>query len=806
MFAMLSSGIYSDKIRAVVRELSTNGADSHIMFGTPLRPFDVQLPTKLDPQFRIRDFGIGLDDVQVRGEHVCPLGCDHTVLYDDIGPDDSVPCPNCSTADRPVAMVLKQGIYTTYFMSDKDQRNDVTGCLGLGSKSPLAYTDNFTITVWKNGTKRVYNQFLNEIKEPMITLMYEGPSDEESGVELVIAVQEKDFATFEHRAKMVYKWFDIKPNMLGRPDFEFEAESEYLVRTKTFGVVKTKPYDEHSMLVMGNVGYPIRLDDAIRKEFTTTERQLLEHGIVLWVPLGDAMPATSREALQYTDLTIETIKAGLKAAAAGLEQTVRDEFDKCTTLLEARKLMGSMLRDTIVGRITKLGSGADTFGLFKTDAPILFEGKFPNDTINFSYRQFLRMRQRHIGTFVERYTYRKEYHWETIKATRYYMRDKKKSRRGSITTTIFDSDSVGSINVEGLDKIKFVIADETYGLKSRVEKFIADNYEVSDVVVFHENDFLEAFIAEEQLEVGFVSDMPKPERISCGRKQGKTVQALRYCAAGRYTDRAERAYWEEDKDIDLSLGGVYVEVQRYKWSAGTLGQTSCDGVSGPYIENIPAEPCRLHNKYEGAVKLLSLTIDSEYLYGFRKAIVKKVENDSNWIRFDVWLQQKLDAMKHLHVDYRLSQTWDNLNNMNGMAKLIDGEFADDSMFSSFASKMRIIRDRKTDLVVSWGRIYEAFNKLVVDVDETVTNYDGHQQVVKRHIDRLVDRYPLLSTLTNRSGYFNESDVPHIVEYINMIDTAKPISKIVPIPIPIVKKKKVEMAVPMNNQLPTNIAI
>jgi len=170
MFQMLSSGIYSDKVRAVIRELSTNAFDSHVDNGCVDRPFDVQLPTKLDPQFRLRDYGIGLDDVQVRGEHVCPLDCGHTMLYDDIDPDQKVPCPNCSTADRSVYMELKQGIYTTYFMSDKDDRDDVVGCFGLGSKSPLAYTDNFTITVWKNGIKRVYNQFLNEVQEPNITL------------------------------------------------------------------------------------------------------------------------------------------------------------------------------------------------------------------------------------------------------------------------------------------------------------------------------------------------------------------------------------------------------------------------------------------------------------------------------------------------------------------------------------------------------------------------------------------------------------------------------------------------------------
>ena len=59
-FSILSDGLYANKIRAVVRELSTNAYDSHIDAGKKDVPFEVHLPNSMEPHFSIRDFGTGL--------------------------------------------------------------------------------------------------------------------------------------------------------------------------------------------------------------------------------------------------------------------------------------------------------------------------------------------------------------------------------------------------------------------------------------------------------------------------------------------------------------------------------------------------------------------------------------------------------------------------------------------------------------------------------------------------------------------------------------------------------------------------
>ena len=66
-FRILSSGLYNDKKLAIIRELSCNAYDSHVMAGKADVPFELHLPTVFEPYFSIKDFGVGLSDVQVRG-------------------------------------------------------------------------------------------------------------------------------------------------------------------------------------------------------------------------------------------------------------------------------------------------------------------------------------------------------------------------------------------------------------------------------------------------------------------------------------------------------------------------------------------------------------------------------------------------------------------------------------------------------------------------------------------------------------------------------------------------------------------
>jgi len=101
-FTVLSSSIYTDKPLAVIRELCSNALDAHRDAGQS-KPFEVILPSALHPELVVRDFGVGLSRDAVHQ------------------------------------------LYMTYFGSTKRLTDKLIGGFGLGSKSPLAYTDNFVV-------------------------------------------------------------------------------------------------------------------------------------------------------------------------------------------------------------------------------------------------------------------------------------------------------------------------------------------------------------------------------------------------------------------------------------------------------------------------------------------------------------------------------------------------------------------------------------------------------------------------------------------------------------------------------------
>lgn len=281
-FNILSSGLYANKIRAIVRELSCNAVDSHTAAGKTDTPFDIHLPNQLEPWFAIRDYGIGLSHDQVTN------------------------------------------IYTTYFESTKTDSNAFIGALGLGSKSPFSYTDNFTVTAIKDGRKGIYTAFINEQGVPSIALMMQEDTDEPSGVEVKFSVNDRyDFGKFADEARHVYRHFELKPVVAGSSTFTFDL-IDYESRNIIPGVHQIKD-KRSSIAVMGNIAYPI---DIPKSDTSLGElRNLLSCGLELHFGIGELDFQASREGLSYIPTTIESIKRKLEALNAVLTTKLASEAD-----------------------------------------------------------------------------------------------------------------------------------------------------------------------------------------------------------------------------------------------------------------------------------------------------------------------------------------------------------------------------------------------------------------------------------------------------------------------------------------------
>lgn len=295
-FQILSSSIYTDKPLAVIRELSCNAYDAQVEAGTSDRPFEVHLPNHFEPFFSIRDYGTGLSDEDITG------------------------------------------LYSTYFKSTKTNSNDVIGCMGLGSKSPFAYVDQFTVTSYFNGKKGVFMVFMDDDGTPSIMLTESTPTDEENGIMIHMMANQSDFSTFADRARRFYHRFPVHPIITGNSSVDL-SKVKYTLEGPNY---KLRTNDEHlaygdhkgAYAIQGHVAYPIKVDK-IKVPMTDQQRELLQSmAIDITFPIGELEVAASREELSYNKLTqaniikaVETIQAHVPQHAAKVLADAKTEFE-----------------------------------------------------------------------------------------------------------------------------------------------------------------------------------------------------------------------------------------------------------------------------------------------------------------------------------------------------------------------------------------------------------------------------------------------------------------------------------------------
>ena len=65
IFNVLRNQLYSDKILAVIREYSCNAVDAHVEVGDADKPIEVTLPNPLSLEFKVRDYGRGLNEREI---------------------------------------------------------------------------------------------------------------------------------------------------------------------------------------------------------------------------------------------------------------------------------------------------------------------------------------------------------------------------------------------------------------------------------------------------------------------------------------------------------------------------------------------------------------------------------------------------------------------------------------------------------------------------------------------------------------------------------------------------------------------
>lgn len=299
MFEILSDGIYSDKVMAVIRELCCNAHDSTVTGGHG-RPFTVNVPTSLDSNFWVEDTGLGIDPAKI------------------------------------------VDIFWTYGASTKTQDNTTIGALGLGSKSPFAYTKSSFLVVDRfNGVEYKYFCFINEDGIPDGKLMFQSPTDEPNGVRVELAVRANDVHIFRDRIIRLFSFWDAEklPKFVGDSTVLGEIQKIRAGRKiagKTWELrSSSERIQKGAYAVMGGVPYPINLN-ALRSP-SNALTQVCQSYVNITFPMGSLEFQVSREELSYTEATLKALENGAAGVIRDVLQTASKRLEGLTTPFELYK-------------------------------------------------------------------------------------------------------------------------------------------------------------------------------------------------------------------------------------------------------------------------------------------------------------------------------------------------------------------------------------------------------------------------------------------------------------------------------------
>jgi len=277
---ILAKSLYSNPIEAVIREVGTNAADAHVIVGCKNKPFEVYLPTYQNQNFVVRDYGPGI----------------------------------------PPEKVID--IFATYFSSTKTEDDSVTGCLGLGSKSPLALASQFIVEIWYGGFYYVWNIYKDEEGypcvpdgKPSVTL----PTTEPTGVKITVPVD--NISAFKSTAEKVYKYFDPIPVVYsGSQKYEIKPPK---VRSKFKDYYIEDSTSTGVYALMGNVLYPVNTQIKGLEGFSNFAYQRM----IIPFNIGDLKFSASRESLEYDTSTIHALVNKYNEIIVALKEEVQQKIN-----------------------------------------------------------------------------------------------------------------------------------------------------------------------------------------------------------------------------------------------------------------------------------------------------------------------------------------------------------------------------------------------------------------------------------------------------------------------------------------------
>lgn len=298
MFNILSNNIYTNKIFAPVRELIANAIDANKGSHSPVV---VHCPSENKLWFSVRDYGPGMSKEFI------------------------------------------EKLYTTYGYSSKSDSDEYIGCMGIGSKSPFAYTTRFSIISYHNNMAYMYSAAINEHGTPTLRLLAENPTNNESGVMIKYDVDENDIADINKCAVLMRKCINNENETRIVLENGSAQYTKFGEKTISDGIRLFTDYNgncEFLTFTMGGIPYNVNRNDLYNYNIFNNNNNICgslvalgnhnnQSGIILDFPIGIADVDASRENLivneQFAKALYNKLDFIVKYAESNINKILSDE-------------------------------------------------------------------------------------------------------------------------------------------------------------------------------------------------------------------------------------------------------------------------------------------------------------------------------------------------------------------------------------------------------------------------------------------------------------------------------------------------
>lgn len=297
--------MYNKPYIAALREYTSNARDAHRAAGHT-GPVYVELPSELSPNLIIRDYGVGLNEVDME-------------------------------------------LFGQFGESTKQTSNDDIGGFGLGSKSGLAIASRFTVSSVKDGIRNTAIVHRDEHGAPTMGWISEPEAvDQPNGVTISIPTMESEKFIKAINKGMFIGWEpgtidivgDVQPlvSLHGNPDFEYIEEAGWIWSGKG-----EKPFQANAaygLALIAGVSFPIDWSQ-VNSSLPEAIREGLLSQVILDIPNGanedneGVSMLRSREGLIYNRTTTRIVNEVVQRLIERGAQVFQDQIDAAESFKDA---------------------------------------------------------------------------------------------------------------------------------------------------------------------------------------------------------------------------------------------------------------------------------------------------------------------------------------------------------------------------------------------------------------------------------------------------------------------------------------